>query len=87
MESPVSHGWWALGRDGVYFAEVGTSEAPGEDRPLQYFSFTTHRITTLATIRQALATNPDFCVSPDERRIVYGELDSSANLMLIEPAR
>jgi hypothetical protein len=30
---------------------------------------------------------PDFCVSPDERRIIYGQADASTNVMLMEPVR
>jgi hypothetical protein len=31
---------------------------------------------------------PDFCVSPDERRLLYGQVDlANTNIMLVEPGR
>jgi len=31
---------------------------------------------------------PDFCVSPDERRLLYGQVDAAnSNIMLVEPGR
>ncbi|HZU26848.1 MAG TPA: hypothetical protein VFA04_15085 [Bryobacteraceae bacterium] len=90
MDDPVNHGWWALGSNGVYFvgAAPGTpaGQLSGKDRRLDYFSFATRRVTELASIPGMLRLyNPDFCLSPDERRIVYGQVDESTNIMIVEP--
>jgi hypothetical protein len=92
LDDAVSHGWWALGRNGIYFVGMTPGKPldpiPTKDRPIKYFSFATRRVTELGSIPGPLRIeNPDFCVSPDERRIVYGQADSSTNIMLIEPAR
>jgi Tol biopolymer transport system component len=93
MEPRVSHGWWALGHEGIYFvgASADTTTFPLSDigRPIQFFSFDTHRVTDLAVIRGRVnLTTPDFCISADERRLIYGEADlANTNIILMDPFR
>ncbi len=90
MDDLVNHGWWALGRNGIYFVGMTPGKppvpAPTKERPIEYLSFATHRVTHLGSIAGPIwVGDPSFCVSPDERRMVYGQLDASTNIMLIEP--
>ncbi len=90
MDDLVNHGWWALGRNGIYFVGMTPGKppvpVPTKDRPIEYLSFATRRVTHLGSIAGPIwIGDPSFCVSPDERRMVYGQLDASTNIMLIEP--
>jgi hypothetical protein len=93
MDALVSHGWWALGQKGIYFvgATPGKTAFPVSDvgRPIQFFGFNTHRVTDLAVIHGRInVTTPDFCISADERRLVYGQVDlANSNIMLIDRFR
>jgi Tol biopolymer transport system component len=92
MDDPVNHGWWALGRSGVYFAGITPGKPvnppPGKDRPIEYYDFATHRVSRLGMLPGPVQVRlPDFCISPDERRVVYAQVESSTNIMLIEPVR
>ena len=92
MDDRVNHGWWALAGNGIYFVGTATGRPAGplpeKDRRLDYFSFATRRVTELASIPGTLPVyNPDFCLSPDERSIVYGAIDESTNIMIVEPRR
>jgi hypothetical protein len=93
MDARVSHGWWALGQKGIYFvgAMPDKTALPVLDvgRPIQFFSFNTHRVTDLAVIHGRInVTTPDFCISADERRLIYGQVDlANSNIMLIDPFR
>jgi Tol biopolymer transport system component len=93
MDARVSHGWWALGQKGIYFVGMPTGKAafpvPDTGRPIQFFSFDTHRVSDLAIIPGRInVTTPDFCISADERRLIYGQADlDNTNIMLIDPFR
>ena len=62
---------------------------PRTGRPIQFFSFDTHRVTDLGIVTSRInVRTPDFCVSPDERRLLYGQVDAAnSNIMLVEPGR
>ena len=92
MDSLVHHGWWSVGRDGIYFIGMAAGRPPDavltKNRPIEYFSFATHRVTQSGLIPGPIRLElPDFCVTPYEQRIVYGQVDASTNLMLMGPAR
>lgn len=92
MDDLVNHGWWVLGKNGIYSVEMTPAKpadpAPTKERPIEFFSFDTRRVTHIGSIPGRIRTSdPNFCVSPDERHLVYGKVDESTNLMLIEPVQ
>jgi dipeptidyl aminopeptidase/acylaminoacyl peptidase len=67
-------------KDGIYFIA-------NERRPqVQFLSFATGRIVTVATLPRTIVWN--FSVSPDGRSLLYSELvPFRANLMLVDGFR
>jgi hypothetical protein len=83
---PDVAGWGSafdLGKRGIYF--IGrTNGSMGQK--LAFLSFTTNRITPLATISQPVDLG--LAVSPDERLVLYGQVDQvGSDLMLVENFR
>jgi Tol biopolymer transport system component len=73
---------FAVARRGIYFI------APHSDRSsaLQFQSFATSKVTTVAAIHRPI--EPGLSVSPDERYVLYTQVDQSGNdLMLVENFR
>ena len=73
---------WAVMKDGIYFISLD-----GQTRRIEFYSFATGRTKQIATIGNM--GFPGFSVSPDERSILYTEVEGSysTDIMLVENFR
>jgi Tol biopolymer transport system component/DNA-binding winged helix-turn-helix (wHTH) protein len=83
-------GWWgnwAVVSDGIYFIYSETRD----DVSLEFFSFATHRITTITKIglKREMVAGVGLAVSPDRRSILFGRAEGygAGSLMLVENFR
>ncbi len=83
----VWHGWWTVTSQGVYFADLSEGYGPEAAKPVNFYSFEAHRIKRVASIEgEVFPDLPDFCVSPDGRRMLYGiERLSNADIHMLDP--
>ncbi len=83
LRGAVHDGWWAPTGEGIYFVDVYAGKpsgqaAPRDARAVRFFNFQTRKTLEIGAIRAPLfLPRPDFCVSPDGRYILYGEVDVS----------
>ena len=85
MPDPVDGGGFAYapGHRGIYFIRQPSGS---HARTLSFFSFANRQITSIAEIPRPVDLG--FAVSPDERLVLYSQIDHSASdLMLIEHFR
>lgn len=81
----ASLGWghWAVARDGIYFVDSTDSGAV-----IKFCDFVHHQIIEIATPATPFYhEDPGFDVSPDERRIIFNQLVSNNNIVLVENFR
>ena len=78
-------GFWALLDNGIYFVNPKATPRPTID----FFNFATGRTSQVAAIEKELQlTSPSLAVSPDGRWLLYAEVDSFENdIMLVENFR
>jgi hypothetical protein len=70
---------FAVARKGIYFV----APHPDGNSAVQFYSFATGNVTPIATIRRPVDWG--LSVSPDERSIVYTQVDQAgSDLMLVE---
>ena len=70
---------FAVGRKGIYFVAPN----PDGSSAVQFQSFATGKVTTIALIQRSLEFG--LSVSPDERFILYTQVDQSgSDLLLVE---
>jgi hypothetical protein len=77
--------YWTVQRDGIYVVT-----ATDASRPLvEFFSFVTGKTRELASLEKPImTTTPGLAVSPDERWLLYTQVDQSgSDLMLLENFR
>jgi hypothetical protein len=80
LDSVDAQGQWALGRQGVYFV-VPPDEQGHSD--IRLYEFSTGKIRKILTIERSVGEQ--IAVSPDERTILYPQLDEAgSDLMLVE---
>ena len=81
------HGWWTVTSQGIYFADLSEGYGPTAPKPVNFYSFGTRRIARIAAIDgEIYPDRPDFCVSPDGRRLLYGiERTSNADIHMLDP--
>jgi hypothetical protein len=81
---PEHWGDWALSDIGIYYVQDG-SRHPA----IEFFDFTSHRIFKVADLDGLPPPgDPGFAVSPDGKRIIFSQIDTSAvDLMLVENFR
>jgi hypothetical protein len=81
------HGWWTVTSQGIYFADLSRGYGPDAAKPVNVYSFETRRIKRAAAIEgEVLPDLPDFCVSPDGRRMLYAiERLSNADIHMLDP--
>jgi len=73
---------WTVGADGIYFHQDGPMGSP----IIQFFSFVTRRVTTVATPgRPPVRTTPGLDISPDGRRLLYTQVDQVVEGLLMIP--
>ncbi len=73
-------GYWAVVENGIYYLDTTTK--PG----IAFFDATTHRITQMFNLESRPAReDTGLAVSPDERTILYTQLDASnSDILLVE---
>ena len=76
-------GYWAVVEKGIYYLDTTTK--PG----IAFFDITTHHITRVFDLENRPARqNPGLALSPDERTILYTQLDASySDIILAENFR
>jgi hypothetical protein len=76
---------WALGEEGIYFAEAQTPSRS----VVNYFSFSTGATTSIATLENPINRGPPgLTVSSDGRWLLYTRIDHiGSDLMLLENFR
>ena len=79
----VSSRYWVVVERGIYFVP---QKPP---RRVQFFSFATQQVAEVVPLDKPAALDmPNFTVSPDERWILYGQIDRSvSDIMLVENFR
>jgi Tol biopolymer transport system component/DNA-binding winged helix-turn-helix (wHTH) protein len=83
VDASLGWGHWAVARNGIYFVDSTISGAV-----IKFYDFLHHQITEIATPATPLyQEDPGFDVSPDERRIIYNQLVSNKNIVLVENFR
>jgi len=85
----TAHGWWTVGKKGIYFLNMQSPPAASKADtrwPVAFLSFNTQRVSWIGDLYGQLSLyTPDFCVSPDEQRLLYGRLEfANTNIMLID---
>jgi hypothetical protein len=82
--SPEHWGDWALSDIGIYYVQGGRPNPT-----IEYFDFTSHKIFKVANLDGLPPPgDPGFAVSPDGKRIIFSQVDTSAvDLMLVENFR
>lgn len=91
IDRPVSHGWWGVARDGVYFVDLYPGDpsrrivSPGA-KPVYRVNPFSGALTQVTSISgNVVWDTPDFCVSPDGKTLLYSLLEvSSAQIRMIE---
>jgi len=73
-------GYWAVVENGIYY--LNTTTKPG----IAFFDITTHRITQMFNLESRPAReDTGLAVSPDQRTILYTQLDASnSDILLVE---
>ncbi len=73
-------GDWALVDRGVYCADES-----GARPAIKFLNFATHKLSKIAEVESLPPPgDPGFTVSPDEKQLVFSQIDRSAVLMLAE---
>jgi Tol biopolymer transport system component/DNA-binding winged helix-turn-helix (wHTH) protein len=81
----ASWGDWALSRAGISFINSGRPKLP---YTIRFYSFKSHRISTLLELSKGVPPEqPDFDVSPDGKSILYGQINKSVDIMMVENFR
>ncbi len=85
LSQASSRRYWAVAQTGIYFAGQEGDASP----TIQFFDFTTRRITRVATTEKPLVGGPPgLAVSPDGRWILYTQLERrDSDLTMIENFR
>lgn len=75
---------WAVVDRGIYF--INPESKP--NATIEFFSLATRRVTRIASLEKPVSNNPTLVISPDERWILYSQLDQIAgDIMLVENFR
>jgi Tol biopolymer transport system component/DNA-binding winged helix-turn-helix (wHTH) protein len=84
LPSPEHWGDWALLKRGIYYVDES-----GPRPAIDFFAFATHKVTKVVEVDGLPpAGDPGFTVSPDEKRIIFSQVDRSAiDLILVENFR
>jgi Tol biopolymer transport system component len=78
-------GYWAVVDGGIYFVNLEVTLHPA----IEFFSFDTGRVRQIATMeKEAVPASPGFAISPDNRWILYPQVDQSGgDIILVENFR
>ena len=82
---PFYWGYWAPGRQGIYFAETRENGRPG----IYFYDLAAKRASLLADVGNPfIPADSAFALSPDERTILYTQIDQSgSDIMLADMGR
>ena len=77
-------GYWDVGKRGIYFVENSSSSGPA----VKHYNFANHRLTEITSLEHPPYSDvPGFAVSPDERWILYLQVEANTDIMLVENFR
>jgi len=83
LKTHINAGQWVLTRQGIYFVDQ-----TGLSPVIRFFNFAHGKATDVAILSRPLPPEePGLDVSPDERRIVFQQVVSSEQIMLVENFR
>jgi Tol biopolymer transport system component len=75
---------WAVVGQGIYFAQA----SPSGRTAVRFLRFGTGKVTTITSIKRPIGCTAGFSLSPDERYLLYTQLDQDgSDLMLVENFR
>ena len=78
----ASWGDWAVLDNGIYFIN---REAANLASTIRFYSFGTRKLSTIARLDKAIPPEEaDFDISPDGSSILYGQVNKSVDIMMIE---
>jgi len=86
--SPGHWGDWALSARGIYYVSE-SSPHPASHPSIEFFDFASKRVSRVAELAGLPpAFDPGFAVSPDGKRVIFSQVDTSAvDIMLVENFR
>jgi Tol biopolymer transport system component/DNA-binding winged helix-turn-helix (wHTH) protein len=86
--SPEHWGDWALSPRGIYYVS-DASPYPAPHSSIDFFDFASKQVSRVAELTGLPpADDPGFAVSPDGKRIIFSQVDTSAvDIMLVENFR
>jgi Tol biopolymer transport system component/DNA-binding winged helix-turn-helix (wHTH) protein len=83
LKTKINSGQWVLTRQGIYFVDQ-----TGSSPVIKFLNFARAKVTDVATLSKPLPPEePGLDVSPDGRRIVFQQVVSDAQIMLVENFR
>ena len=72
MLDHIHHGWWAMTTEGVFYVET-SGQLLRDRHPINLLRFRSGRVEPVGVIEGDIYPDrPDFCVSADGARILYG---------------
>jgi hypothetical protein len=87
LDQPIAGGWgyWAVVDSGIYFINIEVKSHP----ILEFFSFVTGQVKQITAMEKEVGKwNPGFAVSPDQRSILYTQIDQDeSDIILVENFR
>jgi len=79
-------GWWAPGRNGIFFLEAGR-EHPAKVH-LKFLGLDSKRITDLRTLEFPVSFDGPLTVSPDGRKVLFEQIENlGSKIVMIENFR
>src|SRR5262249_2235064 len=81
-DQPVSHGWWNIAGNGIYFADLPEPKSTifYESFPVRFLDLASGSISRVASIKgPVIRSTPDFAVSPHGRTLFYCLLETSTS--------
>ena len=82
-EVAVNWGQWAVSSNGIYYVDT-----TGPKPTIEFYNFADHKVSRIATLAKPLPPEESgFAVSPDGRRILYLQVESETDIMLVENFR
>jgi len=82
-EVAVNWGQWAVSSNGIYYVDT-----TGPKPIIEFYNFADHKVSRIATLAKPLPPEESgFAVSPDGRRILYLQVESETDIMLVENFR
>jgi Tol biopolymer transport system component/DNA-binding winged helix-turn-helix (wHTH) protein len=86
VDGPLtSWGDWAVRDEGIYFINFEGATLPSKVR---FYDFGTRKLSTIARLHEAIVEEEEnFDISPDGKWILYGRVNKSVDIMMVENFR